>query len=109
MAKRKLFVKDKEEILRIIAKYLDNKELKELKDKLKEKAEEFRQIILEDYSKTFNLDKSLLDFSNKYNYASIVYVAFSYNYEDKFDVFDSKSSAEPLLFVVGFDFQYVVG
>ena len=28
---------------------------------------------------------------------------------DRFDVFDSKSSAEPLLLVVGFDFQYVVG
>ena len=27
----------------------------------------------------------------------------------EFDVFDSKSSAEPLLLVVGFDFQYVVG
>lgn len=106
MAKRKLLIKDKEEILRIIAKYLDNKELKELKDKLAEKQAEFEQIILEDYSKTFNLDKSLLNFANKYNYKSTVYVSFSYNYGDRFDIFDNKFNIQDDFMYQCYAFDY---
>lgn len=90
MAKRKLLVKDKVEILRIVAKFLDNKELKELKDKLSEKQTQFEKDITEEYIAVFNLTKELLDFANKYNIKSKTYSYFNgYNEEDRFNIFNS--------------------
>lgn len=90
MAKRKLLIKDKEEILKIIAKFLDNKELKELKDKLAKKQEKFKEEITEEYIKTFKITKELLDFANKYNIKSKSYLSFNgYNEGEVFNIFSS--------------------
>ena len=88
MAKRKLLNKDKEEILKIIAKFLDNKELKDTKDKLIEKQEKFKKEFTEEYIKTFNITKELLDFADKYYIKSNSYVCFSgYNENERFSLF----------------------
>lgn len=94
MAKRKLLIKDKEEILKIIAKYLDNKELKNLKEELFKKQTEFEKYINDWYCKEFKITKELLDFANKYNIFSTVY-------ECKVDNNNYRDTKEPLTYFNG--------
>lgn len=91
MAKRKLLIKDKEEILKIIAKFLDNKELKSLKEELFKKQSEFEKYINDWYCKEFKITKELLDFANKYNIFSTVY-------ECKIDNNNYRDTKEPLTY-----------
>lgn len=80
MTKRKLLIKDKEEILKIIAKFLYNKEIKSLYDELVKKQTQFDEDIRKWYYKEFNITKDLLDFANKYN---IIYECYACNVDEK--------------------------
>lgn len=104
MAKRKLLVKDKETILKIIAKYLDKKELKKLKDEVFKKQIEFEKEITDWYCKEFKISKELLDFANKYNILSTVYdCKLDYDcYRDK----DTPHSYFDSNYYIGDDFYY---
>ena len=89
MAKRKLLIKDKEALIDIIAKYLDDKELKELKNKIIEKQDEFNKENLKDYLKTFNISNDIYNFALKYNILSYVYnCGFDYHSQDNWKIFD---------------------
>lgn len=92
MAKNKLTKDDKKQLAYIIANFIYKKEgLNDLNDEREKIKEKFLDDIEELYYSLFNIDKSLIDFANKYGIQHQVSLYIDRDYKAKEDIYSSFS------------------